>query len=82
MNGPEPCRWGLATNGRCHSPIACAGFGYCRDRNIIDGVPDEETAAQWRVEAAHRLAIASRTDNSEAKPLMNTTVSKDGRSEA
>ena len=25
----EPC-----TNGPCRSPVACSGFGYCRERNM------------------------------------------------
>lgn len=32
---------------RCLSPIACAGFGYCRERNDL-GLPTEEEAAEWR----------------------------------
>ncbi len=32
---------------RCFSPIACAGFGYCRERNC-DGLPSEAEAAEWR----------------------------------
>lgn len=55
MNGPEPCHWGLATKGRCYSPVACGAFGYCRDRNILFGQPDEVTAAKWREEAASRI---------------------------
>jgi len=37
------------TEGRCYSPVACNGFGYCRQRNK-DGLPSEETAAEWRRE--------------------------------
>lgn len=27
---PEPC-----LKDRCYSPLACQGFGYCRERNFI-----------------------------------------------
>ncbi len=27
---PEPCM-----KGRCRSPVACGGWGYCRERNIL-----------------------------------------------
>lgn len=27
---PEPC-----LSGRCYSPLACNGFGYCRQRNFL-----------------------------------------------
>jgi hypothetical protein len=32
MKEPEPC-----LKGRCWSPMACNGWGYCRDRNLADG---------------------------------------------
>lgn len=28
---PEPC-----LKGRCYSPTACSGFGYCRERNFTE----------------------------------------------
>jgi len=46
INQPEPC-----ISGRCYSPIACGGFGYCRDRNR-DGLPTEKTAKEWRDRAS------------------------------
>lgn len=53
INGPEPCITSFST-GRCYSPIACEAFGYCRDRNLKFGLPDEVTAEVWRA-----LAISS-----------------------
>lgn len=32
---------------RCRSPVACGGFGYCRERNV-EGLPTEKVAAAWR----------------------------------
>lgn len=56
---PEPC-----LGGRCYSPLACGGFGYCRNRNrdFPDGAPSDETRIQWRTEALKR-----KTDAMEAK---------------
>lgn len=45
MSQPEPC-----ISGYCRSPVACGGFGYCRDRNR-DGVPGEVVAKEWRERA-------------------------------
>jgi hypothetical protein len=52
---PEPC-----LNGLCRSPVACAAFGYCRQRNFdADGrpnLPSAEQAEAWRDLAAQRKA--------------------------
>ncbi len=54
---PEPC-----ISGRCFSPQACGGFGYCRDRNQY-GMPTEATADQWRnVATKMRQHPASKED--------------------
>jgi hypothetical protein len=34
-------------NGRCWSPVACGGFGYCRDRNL-DGFSMEDAHIRRR----------------------------------
>lgn len=34
----------------CYSPMACAGWGYCRYRNQAAGVPDQATQDQWRAQ--------------------------------
>jgi hypothetical protein len=37
------------TPARCYSPMACNGWGYCRNRNMGPrGVPDEATRAEWQ----------------------------------
>lgn len=33
-SAPEPC-----LKGRCRSPVACNGFGYCRERNMGESRP-------------------------------------------
>ena len=35
---PEPCL-NRAKGSRCYSHTACSDFGYCRERNMIDGPP-------------------------------------------
>lgn len=48
MRPPEPC-----TKGRCYSPTACNGWGYCRERN--EGrEPAADVQARWREEARER----------------------------
>lgn len=54
MSAPEPC---LNAYGRCFSPIACTGWGYCRERNLTrGGTPDEATQNRWRSLAILRAA--------------------------
>lgn len=43
---PEPC-----IDGPCRSPVACRGFGYCRNRNR-DHLPTDEEAKEWRERAS------------------------------
>jgi hypothetical protein len=45
MREPEPC-----IDGQCRSPLACNGFGYCRERNR-GGLPTPEVANLWREQA-------------------------------
>lgn len=55
---PEPCLDEII--GRCLAVTACAGWGYCRERN--DGrCPDEATRQRFRQEAAARLADSANT---------------------
>lgn len=50
MLPPEPC-----TKGRCYSPTACNGWGYCRERN--EGrLPTEAEQRELRDLAAERRA--------------------------
>lgn len=35
--------------GRCFSPVACGGFGYCRERNE-HGLPSKEQEKEWQEE--------------------------------
>lgn len=35
------------TTDRCFSPVACTGFGYCRERNR-DGMPTPAQVVEWR----------------------------------
>jgi hypothetical protein len=35
---PEPC-----LKDRCYSPLACYGWGYCRERNFDRGLPADRT---------------------------------------
>lgn len=52
MRPPEPC-----LTGRCWSPVACNGWGYCRERNAgIPGIPSPETVDWFRAEASERSA--------------------------
>lgn len=56
LNAPEPC-----LGGTCYSPVACNGFGYCRDRNLLHGgIPDAATAEIWRTDAAECCQAAAR----------------------
>lgn len=52
MRAPEPCL--SVGRGGCHSPVACNGWGYCRERNFVEGVPSEETQRNWRKLAEER----------------------------
>ena len=45
---PEPC-----LDGQCRYPLACEGFGYCRERNA-EGVPRGAIQRAWRAEAEQR----------------------------
>jgi hypothetical protein len=45
---PEPC---LAAP--CRSPIACGGWGYCRERNVKDSAAPTEAQIQSRRNIAH-----------------------------
>jgi len=36
MTPPEPC-----LKGRCYSPVACNGWGYCRERNYLTEAESE-----------------------------------------
>lgn len=59
----EPQRIEPCLSGRCYSPIACGGWGYCRQRN--DGDRRGPTYAQ----IAERQAIAAaRIDHITAPP--------------
>ena len=49
----DPC---IARHG-CRSPVACGGFGYCRERNFSDERTTEATIAAHRREAASRQAL-------------------------
>jgi hypothetical protein len=61
VNGPEPCITSFKT-GRCYSPLACSGFGYCRDRNLKYGygAPTDAQVVEWRKEAAALKAAGQR----------------------
>lgn len=47
MGSPEPC-----LNGRCFSPMACADWGYCRERNEGRAPSKDEIAARREVARA------------------------------
>lgn len=48
----------LCIGGRCRSPVACGGFGYCRERNN-DGRPmDEANVARRKQESAEERSLA------------------------
>ncbi len=50
MMPPEPC-----VEGRCYSPTACNGWGYCRKRN--EGIaPTDYEVQTYRLIAADRKA--------------------------
>lgn len=50
MMPPEPC-----TKGRCYSPLACNGWGYCRERN--EGrAPTSQEMQSFRIIALDRKA--------------------------
>lgn len=52
MLPPEPC-----VEGRCYSPLACNGWGYCRKRN--EGIaPTGYEMQTYRLIAADRKAKA------------------------
>lgn len=56
MVAPEPC-----LKGRCYSPTACNGWGYCRERNMRSIKEfiyiTAEQMQRWRDEAAGRRAL-------------------------
>lgn len=53
---PEPC-----LKDQCRSPVACEGFGYCRERNAGDaGAPTEAQQAGRRNIAWGRRIRAER----------------------
>lgn len=43
---PEPC-----INGRCYSPTACSGLGYCRERKLPFLPPSEAEVQKWQARA-------------------------------
>lgn len=47
MDTPEPC-----IKDRCYSPVACNGWGYCRERNA-GRCPSAEMQAALRKLAQH-----------------------------
>lgn len=49
---PEPC-----LSGRCRSPLACHGWGYCRERNAGRDA-GRRALEEWRQIAAERRALA------------------------
>lgn len=55
MITPEPC-----LKDRCRSPIACGGWGYCRERNVssdptdANGARPQELIDERRAEATAR----------------------------
>lgn len=49
-DGPEPC-----LSRHCRSPLSCAGWGYCRQRNMEDpGAPTERQIQEPRSIASAR----------------------------
>lgn len=47
---PEPC-----LDGQCRSPVACGGWGYCRERNApLRGAPSEDQVERFREIARSR----------------------------
>lgn len=52
---------------RCRSPVACGGFGYCRERNQDGRSMDEETIMRRRAEEAEAFADTYH----RARKLMN-----------
>lgn len=53
VEDPVPSRLIRCQSERCRAPIACGGFGYCRDRNR-DGLPSKAEAERWQKEDAPR----------------------------
>lgn len=49
----DPC---IAKHG-CRSPVACGGFGYCRERNVADVRTTPETIERHRREAERRAGV-------------------------
>jgi hypothetical protein len=73
MKPPEPCK-----SGRCRSPVACNGFGYCRERNA-NGLPAAETIAAWREEAkANSVEIIDRKSIKLGGFTLTTTFGRIG----
>lgn len=55
--------------GGCRSPVACGGFGYCRERNLADERTTEASIAQHRRESeAERLAMAAYEEDCRRHP--------------
>ncbi|MEY3773859.1 MAG: hypothetical protein RLZZ129_639 [Verrucomicrobiota bacterium] len=54
-HNPEPC-----ICGRCWSPMACSGWGYCRERNMGREPTDWEQAFRRRGAAKRSAAIRAR----------------------
>lgn len=59
MAQPEPCLNTEPFSG-CRSPVACEGFGYCRERNKNDkGAPSENVIYGRRLTAQRRQKAAA-----------------------
>lgn len=58
----EPCLRG----GRCLSPVACGGWGYCRERNFGGGIPSDLDIGLRRVEGENCAKAAAFDELAEA----------------
>ena len=56
MELPEPC-----IEGRCFSPVACNGWGYCRERNK-GRAPSQYQIDRRRADAVRSRDKAARSD--------------------
>ena len=65
MTAPEPCL-NTGSFGGCRSPVACEGWGYCRERNKDDrGAPPHAVVYGRRITAKRRKRKAHEREMAE-----------------
>lgn len=68
---PEPC-----IGKRCYSPMACGGFGYCRNRNLDGVLPEPIRKITCKVAAVRKILDASLTPG-ETSDIVTIRMTKE-----